>query len=83
MQMIYKDVRKCEGTLTMVMSWSTTSLPYWLTYSLHCSEEAGGGITVNIHELHYIHITSIAQSELSPVKTWTAPAGRTGSRYSQ
>lgn len=43
MQMIYKDMRKCEGTLTMVMSWSTTSLPYWLTYSLHCSEEAGVG----------------------------------------
>lgn len=47
MQMIYKDVRKCEGALTMVMSWSTTSLPYWPTYSLHCSEEARQLIYMN------------------------------------
>lgn len=42
----YKDLRKCAprvGTLTEDIIWSMTSLPYWLTYCLHCSEERRGG----------------------------------------
>lgn len=88
MQMIYTDMRKCTwrlrvGMLTIDISWSTTSLPYWLTYSLHCSEEAGRkselGTGTALHPIH----TSISESALSPARTSTAPAGRTGSQCSQ
>lgn len=78
MQMIYADMRKCRwrprvGTLTMDMSWSTTSLPYWLTYSLHCSEEAGRRSQHPASALRAIH-TSIGQSALLTSEDMDGPS---------